>query len=69
MLMRHNLNDILDDTVGKLKSNNRQCSDSDTYDGRLVGSLDDTAGRLGDSLSSDAGRLNNSQGSDSDVHA
>ena len=49
MLMRHNLNDILDDTVGKLKSNNRQCSDSDTYDGRLTGSIDDTTVRLDNS--------------------
>ena len=40
-----------------------------TYDGRMVGSLDDTARWLDDSLHSDAGRLNNSQCSDSDMHA
>ena len=49
MSMIHNLDGSLDDTEGRLKSNNSQYSDSDTYDGRLTGSIDDTTVRLDNS--------------------
>ena len=55
MPMRHNLDSSLDDTVGRLKSNDSQCSDIDMYDGSQDSDHHDTDRRLDNSQGNDAG--------------
>ena len=49
LYMGHNFDGSLDDTAGRLKSNDSQCSDRDMYDGSQDGDCHDTTRRLNNS--------------------